>query len=386
MLLSRQWTICCLLSLLGMMASHWRSRSGPSTVCDAFRFTPTTIASLRSNRMRTFSHNSHLHLDQFNHHVVYQPLHHNQQQLQRERGAAGTLATAVCRALSPCLAVLSTASSAPRSVFASAMSLPTTVSAAPTSPSPWTTLGLWAALFIFSSTMHSAEAALTKISRWKVQEYAEDEGPHSPFARLTDPQYVSHVLTAILLATTACSIYSTALFVSAMTGFFPALSLGVVSATLTAITLFFGELLPKAVAVAEAELVVRRLSPILAKLSLVLQPVTVAITFLSDAVLRRVLGHHRCRSRREDEVSEDMLRMVVAEAAKNEHIESGESRMIHNVLDMEDKVRLILLSLLLCCKTSPSCFMYVCVGVCCGVCCGVVRLVGCRECRKCRRS
>ncbi|RYH05522.1 hypothetical protein EON65_44460 [archaeon] len=43
------------------------------------------------------------------------------------------------------------------------------------------------------------------------------------------------------------------------------------------------------------------------------------------------------RHEEDKSVSEDMLRMVVEEAQKSEGIETGEGRMIKNVLDMQDK-------------------------------------------------
>lgn len=51
---------------------------------------------------------------------------------------------------------------------------------------------------------------------------------------------------------------STALFVATATEYFPSASLGLITAVLTAFTLFFGELLPKALAVSNSELVARK--------------------------------------------------------------------------------------------------------------------------------
>ena len=53
---------------------------------------------------------------------------------------------------------------------------------------------------------------------------------------------------------------STALFVATATEYFPSASLGLITAVLTAFTLFFGELLPKALAVSNSELVARKVS------------------------------------------------------------------------------------------------------------------------------
>jgi hypothetical protein len=124
--------------------------------------------------------------------------------------------------------------------------------------SPFTPLQgglLWLLMFTVSAMLHSAESAITKISPWKVKEFAEEEGEGSPFATLS--ANITRLLSTILLTTTACSIYSTALFVTTLTELFPSMSLGAITAALTAVTLFFGELLPKALAVANSETVAR---------------------------------------------------------------------------------------------------------------------------------
>lgn len=208
------------------------------------------------------------------------------------------------------------------------------LSASTPATNPWRGLALWAALFMLSAGMHSAECAITKISPWKVKQVAKDEGPASPFALLSRSREMTSLLIAILLATTAMSIYSTALFVASASALLPHYSLGAITAALTAITMFAGELLPKALAVSNSEVVVRKAVPLVAKLAAVLSPLTAGITVLSDLVLR-LLG---MRSEEDRSVSEDMLRLVVDQAARSaEGIGSGEGRMIKAVLDMQDR-------------------------------------------------
>jgi len=189
---------------------------------------------------------------------------------------------------------------------------------------------IWLFLFLLSAAMHSAESAITKISPWKVQQFAEEEGEGSPFATLSND--LTRLLSTILLTTTACSIYSTALFVTTATDFFPQASLGFITAVLTCVTLFFGELLPKALAVNNSEMVARRCVPPLSKLAFYLSPITSLVTFLSNLVLQ-LLG---LRSSEDKAVSEDMLRMVVDEAQRTDGIDTGEGRMIKAVLDLQD--------------------------------------------------
>jgi CBS domain containing-hemolysin-like protein len=198
------------------------------------------------------------------------------------------------------------------------------------SMSPVQGMVLWGSLFLLSAGLHSAESAITKISPWKVQEFVDEEGQDSPFAQLSSN--LTKLLSTILLTTTACSIYSTALFVQVASDLFPKASLGFITAALTAVTLFFGELLPKALAVSNSELVARKMVPMISQLANVLMPMTATVTFLSDLVLR-IAG---LRSVEDRNVSEDMLRLIVDEAQRTEGIATGEGRMIKAVLDMQD--------------------------------------------------
>lgn len=215
-------------------------------------------------------------------------------------------------------------------VVATAISSP---SKTPSTITPMQGLVIWVSLFLLSACLHGAESAMTKISPWRVKEVAEEEGKGSPFVTLSED--LTKLLSTILLTTTACSIYGTALFVSTMQGFFPKLSLGYISGLLTIVTLFFGEILPKAIAVSNSELIVRSTVRPLAKLANVLNPITISFTTLSSLFLRKL----KLNLTDDNKVSEDMLRMVVDEAAKStsiDGIENKEGRMIKAVLDMEE--------------------------------------------------
>ncbi len=145
---------------------------------------------------------------------------------------------------------------------------------------------IWCLLFVLSATMHSAEAAMTKISPFRAREIAEEEGKGSPFQTLSTN--LTQLLSTILITTTTLSIYSTALFIQTVSKTFPTLSLPFVTALLAMITLFFGELLPKAIAVSNSELVARKTVKSISRLATILYPVTVAFKKSSDFVLRLV--------------------------------------------------------------------------------------------------
>lgn len=123
---------------------------------------------------------------------------------------------------------------------------------------PFQALMLWAILFLISAVLHSGESAITKISPFKVQQFADEEGPKSPFATLS--RDLTQLLSTIVLTTTACSIYGTAMFITATSQLFPHIGLGILTAILTIITLLIGEVFPKALAISNSELVARKVS------------------------------------------------------------------------------------------------------------------------------
>ncbi|CAM9554713.1 unnamed protein product, partial [Ectocarpus fasciculatus] len=191
-------------------------------------------------------------------------------------------------------------------------------------------LALWFTLFVTSAAFHSAEIAITTLYPWKVKEFAEEEGMDSPFQVLNKD--ITRVLTTILMATTVCTIYNAALFTNLAIQMFGSAGLAYATAALTVTTLFFGELLPKALGVNNAEVVARRVLPIIIVLSVVLNPVAKTFTLISTLMLS-MLGFKSTETGR---VSEEELRLIVTGAKMSGGIESQEGMMIEGVLDLQD--------------------------------------------------
>jgi len=110
---------------------------------------------------------------------------------------------------------------------------------------------LWAGLFFVLALLHAAEIAITTLYPWKVREFAEEE-EDGPFRVLNED--ITKVLTTVLVTSTAASIYATTLFTSLAHFYFGASGDRYGGLVLTAITLFFVELLPKNLGVTNAEM------------------------------------------------------------------------------------------------------------------------------------
>jgi CBS domain containing-hemolysin-like protein len=190
-----------------------------------------------------------------------------------------------------------------------------------------TFLGLFTVLAVF----HAAEIAITTLYPWKVREFAEEEGPKSPFALLD--QDITRVLTTILVTSTTCSIYATTVFSKLAASSFSPPFQRYAPALLTLLTLFFVELLPKSVGVSNAELVARKCVAPLMVLGRVVAPLGLLLNFLA----RKVLGLFGLKPKSISEVSEEELRLIVSGASDSGSIESTEGEMIQGVLNLQDQ-------------------------------------------------
>lgn len=185
-------------------------------------------------------------------------------------------------------------------------------------------------LFVVSAALAAAETAITTLWPWKVRELAEREGPKSPFAALEGD--LTRFLTTILVSTTSATVFSTAIATELAGHTFGQASVPFVTAALTVIFLFFGEILPKALAVHSPAKVSRVMVPVISLLSVIVYPVGKLLAWLSTRILKLL----KLPMESDATVSEEELRLIVSGADQSGSIEKYESQIINNVLDLED--------------------------------------------------
>eukprot|EP00188_Purpureofilum_apyrenoidigerum_P005832 Plantae.Rhodophyta-Purpureofilum_apyrenoidigerum.ctg8061.p1 GENE.Plantae.Rhodophyta-Purpureofilum_apyrenoidigerum.ctg8061~~Plantae.Rhodophyta-Purpureofilum_apyrenoidigerum.ctg8061.p1 ORF type:complete len:593 (+),score=122.34 Plantae.Rhodophyta-Purpureofilum_apyrenoidigerum.ctg8061:389-2167(+) len=187
-------------------------------------------------------------------------------------------------------------------------------------------------LFTVAASLAAAETAITTLWPWKVRQLASEEGETSMFAVLESN--LTRFLTTILIATTVSTIFTTALATELATAVFGGTAniVAYVTGGLTIFFLFFGEILPKSLAVHNAERVLRLLLPFVNTLSVILYPVGKILAFSANLILR-VLNLYR---EEDAPVTEQELRMIIAGADRSGSIEPYESKLISNVLDLEE--------------------------------------------------
>lgn len=191
-------------------------------------------------------------------------------------------------------------------------------------------LTLAAVMFVVGATLAAAETAITTLWPWKVRELAEKEGESSPFTVLESD--LTRFLTTILVTTTSATVLSTAIATEVAGDIFGPAAVGYVTATMTVFFLFFGEILPKALAVHAPAKVARVMVPVISSLSVIVYPVGKLLAWISTQILRIL----KLPMESDATVSEEELRLIVAGADRSGSIEKYESQIIQNVLDLEE--------------------------------------------------
>jgi putative hemolysin len=116
-------------------------------------------------------------------------------------------------------------------------------------------------------------------------------------------------------------------------GYADALGVGTVVALITYASLIVGELVPKQIALRDAERVAARVAPAMAVLARVAAPLVFLLDLSGKAVLR-LLGHGAPSA---EAVTEEEVRAIMAEAEASGVIESDEHRIITGVMRLADR-------------------------------------------------
>ncbi|RUZ76699.1 HlyC/CorC family transporter [Mesorhizobium sp. M7A.F.Ca.US.006.01.1.1] len=111
------------------------------------------------------------------------------------------------------------------------------------------------------------------------------------------------------------------------------LGVGIVVAIITYFSLIVGELVPKQIALRDPERVAARVAPAMTILATVSAPLVFLLDFSGRAILW-LLGQ---RGESEEKVTDEEIKMLVAEAEHHGTIESDERRMIAGVMRLGDR-------------------------------------------------
>jgi len=194
--------------------------------------------------------------------------------------------------------------------------------------------GLFFFLFGGLALLHAAEIAITTLYPWKVKEFAEEEeklGQRGTFKILNED--ITRVLTTILVASTTCSIFATTVFTHLVAGVFGNSGEKYGALALTALTLFFVELLPKSIGVTNAESVARIMVPPINIMTMFVSPVGVSLSWLAKKTLS-LIG---LQGKDNSGITDSQLRLIVTGAKDSGTIDLEEQEMIQGVLGLQNQ-------------------------------------------------
>ena len=194
----------------------------------------------------------------------------------------------------------------------------------------------------------SAEIAVLSFNETKLEKMAEDGNKKAVrLRRLTSQpeKFLSTIQIAITLSGFLGSAFASENFSDSLAGWLAGLglplsrsaldSISVVLITLllSYITLIFGELVPKRVAMKKSEQVSFAISGLVGGISVLFKPVVWLLSISTNAVLR-LLGIDP--NAEEDQVSEEEIRMMVDAGSEKGAIDHEERAFIQNVFEFDD--------------------------------------------------
>ena len=190
------------------------------------------------------------------------------------------------------------------------------------------------ALVLLAMFFAGTEAALISISRVKARSMLESRlhGARSVLRLIEDRnRFLTTVLIGNTIVLLAADSLATFLFIQAGVPHAAVWS----TVLMTVLLLTFGEIIPKTIAVGDAERWARRLAPWLERVAFVLSPLNASFLWLTNGILRLFGGSPSAHG---PFVTEEDIRMLVNVGAEQKVLEEREREMIHSIIEFGDTI------------------------------------------------
>lgn len=213
----------------------------------------------------------------------------------------------------------------------------------------WLMLLLQAVLIALNAVFASAEIAVISMNESKLEKLAQEGNPQARHLRglVQDPaRFLATIQVAVTLAGFLGSAFAAENFsaplvtwllslgVKLPAGTLRTLSVILITLLLSYVTLVFGELVPKRVAMRKPEDLALRITPMVRLISALFAPIVWLLTHSTNLVLR-LCGIDP--NTEENDVSEEEIRMMVDIGSESGVIDDDEKEMIHNIFELDDK-------------------------------------------------
>lgn len=200
-------------------------------------------------------------------------------------------------------------------------------------------------LILLNGLFAMSEIAIVSSRRVRLQQLA-DEGDLGAKAALAISEHPTRFLSSVQIGITLIGIMSGAFGEAAITQrllpvfegipllapYAKLLATGCMVVGITYVSLIFGELVPKRMGMQSPERIARFVAPLMRGVAWIAKPLVTLLTVSTDFILR-LLGANQ---RQDAPVTEEEIRVLVAEGTEAGVFDKSEQDMIENVLQMED--------------------------------------------------
>jgi putative hemolysin len=200
-------------------------------------------------------------------------------------------------------------------------------------------------LILVNGVFAMSEIAIVSSRRVRLQQMA-DEGDLGARAALALAEHPTRFLSTVQIGITLIGILSGAFGEAAITQrlipvfqgipllapYAKALATTCMVIMVTYVTLIIGEIVPKRIGMHSPEKIARLMAPVMRGLAWITKPLVTLLSASTDFLLR-LLGAHR---RDESPITEEEIKVLVAEGTEAGVFDKSEQDMIENVLRLED--------------------------------------------------
>lgn len=198
---------------------------------------------------------------------------------------------------------------------------------------PWSTIAICVVLLLLSAFFSSTETAFSSVSKIRLKNLADNGNKKAKTALYVAERY-SKALTTILVGNNIVNIANSSL----ATVFFVNLvgeAQGTVLSTvvITVVVLIFGEVLPKNIAIDNAEKICMTFAPVLKFLMVLLTPLSIILMGINKLYKKLAINSNH----QEPSVTEDELKYIIESIEEEGVLEQQESELVQSALEFDEK-------------------------------------------------
>lgn len=198
---------------------------------------------------------------------------------------------------------------------------------------PWSTIAICVVLLLLSAFFSSTETAFSSVSKIRLKNLADNGNKNAKTALYVAERY-SKALTTILVGNNIVNIANSALATVFFVNIFGEAQGTVISTVvITIVVLIFGEVLPKNIAIDNAEKICMTFAPVLKFLMVLLTPLSIILMGINK--LYKKLA--RNSNHQEPSVTEDELKYIIESIEEEGVLEQQESELVQSALEFDEK-------------------------------------------------